>query len=201
MSLFPGDGVLLGEKLGAKLVDMDKVQLHPTGFIDPKDPSNPTKYLAPEAIRGSGGILVNSDGKRFVNELDLRSVVAKAIQEKCSSYRKGDYVGPPFAWCILAPEAQELFGKASLLFYKDKIGLFQEAADVEEAARIIGCDSEMLMATLSDYEQACIAEHCALTQKDTFPSLISDDSTNLILACVTPSIHYTMGGLSINPGK
>jgi succinate dehydrogenase/fumarate reductase flavoprotein subunit len=40
-----GDGVVLGEKLGAELIDMDQVQLHPTGFIDPKDPSNSTKYL------------------------------------------------------------------------------------------------------------------------------------------------------------
>lgn len=55
-----GDGVLLGEELGAELVDMDKVQLHPTGFIDPNDPSNSTKYLAPEALRGSGGVLINS---------------------------------------------------------------------------------------------------------------------------------------------
>lgn len=50
-----GDGVKMGEELGAALVDMDKVQLHPTGFINPKDPSNPTKILAPEAIRGCGG--------------------------------------------------------------------------------------------------------------------------------------------------
>lgn len=46
-SFAQGDGVVLGEELGAELVDMDKVQLHPTGFIDPKNPSNPTKYLAP----------------------------------------------------------------------------------------------------------------------------------------------------------
>ena len=58
-----GQGVRMGEQLGAALVDMDKVQLHPTGFIDPKDPTNNTKYLAPEAIRGSGAILLNSSGR------------------------------------------------------------------------------------------------------------------------------------------
>jgi succinate dehydrogenase/fumarate reductase flavoprotein subunit len=30
-----GDGVAMGEELGAELIDMDKVQLHPTGFTDP----------------------------------------------------------------------------------------------------------------------------------------------------------------------
>lgn len=44
-----------------------------------QDPLNPTKVLGPEALRGSGGILVNQKGQRFVNELDLRSVVAAAI--------------------------------------------------------------------------------------------------------------------------
>jgi len=52
------------------------VQLHPTAFVDPKDPSNPVKVLGPEALRGSGGILVNQQGKRFCNELDLRSRVS-----------------------------------------------------------------------------------------------------------------------------
>lgn len=50
---------------------------HPA--VDVQDPLNPTKVLGPEALRGSGGILVNQQGKRFVNELDLRSVVAGAI--------------------------------------------------------------------------------------------------------------------------
>ena len=199
-SFAQGDGVVLAEKLGAKLVDMDKVQLHPTGFIDPKDPSNPTKFLAPEAIRGSGGILVNSEGKRFVNELDLRSVVANAINKHGSPYRDGDYEGPSFAWCILAQPAQELFGKASLGFYKDKIGLFEEAADVQAAAKIIGCSADDLAETLMMYEDAAMMGHDPVTRKDVFPSVINEDSRDLVLARVTPSIHYTMGGLSINAG-
>ncbi|CAJ1036080.1 FAD binding domain/Oxidoreductase FAD-binding domain, partial [Leishmania utingensis] len=71
-----GDGVKAARELGVELVDMDKVQLHPTGLLDPKDPSNRTKYLGPEALRGSGGVLLNKNGERFVNELDLRSVVS-----------------------------------------------------------------------------------------------------------------------------
>jgi flavocytochrome c len=135
-SFAQGDGVVLGETIGAKLIDMNKIQLHPTGFIDRKNPSSPTKILAPEAIRGCGGILVSSKGERFVNELDLRSVVAKAILENCSQYKDESYVGPPFAWCILSKESQELFGTPTLEFYKDRLGLFDSCADISESILI-----------------------------------------------------------------
>ena len=194
-----GDGVILGEGIGAELVDMDKVQLHPTGFIDPKDPSNPTKFLAPEAIRGSGGILVNSQGERFVNELDLRSVVAAAIQKNCSNYKSDEYEGPPFAWCILSEPAQELFGQPVLSFYKGKLGLFEDCEDVKAVAALIGCKEEVLIKTFEEYSEATTLGTCKRTHKDVFPSVLTPESKGLIVARVTPSIHYTMGGLNINP--
>jgi len=193
-----GDGVTIAESIGAELIDMDKVQLHPTGFIDPKDPSNPTKYLAPEAIRGSGGIMVNDEGKRFVNELDLRSVVAKAIQNHCAPYKDGDYTGPPFAWCILSEPAQKLFGAPVIDFYKNRLGLLEHCADVKAAASLIGCSEGTLIKTLKSYEEAAQVGNCPTTQKDIFPAMITPDSQNLILCRVTPSIHYTMGGININ---
>eukprot|EP00804_Cyclotella_cryptica_P007869 CCRYP_001430-RA/>CCRYP_001430-RA protein AED:0.48 eAED:0.70 QI:0/0/0/1/1/1/2/0/72 len=52
---------------------MEKVQVHPTGWVDPADPSNPAKVLAGELMRGVGGILMNCDGKRFCNELSTRA--------------------------------------------------------------------------------------------------------------------------------
>ena len=59
-----GDGIMLGTSAGAGLVDMEKVQVHPTGWVDPTDPNNPGKILAGELMRGVGGILINNDGKR-----------------------------------------------------------------------------------------------------------------------------------------
>ena len=59
-----GDGITLGMSVGAGLVDMEKVQIHPTGWVDPKDPSNPGKVLAGELMRGVGGILINKSGMR-----------------------------------------------------------------------------------------------------------------------------------------
>ncbi|KAJ2208092.1 hypothetical protein IW143_004806, partial [Coemansia sp. RSA 520] len=49
-----GDGLRLASALGAALVDMDQVQVHPTGFVAAADPANPTKFLAAEALRGEG---------------------------------------------------------------------------------------------------------------------------------------------------
>ena len=152
-----------------------------------------------EAIRGSGGILVNSEGRRFINELDLRSVVAAGIQKNCSRYSVDGYEGPPFAHCILSEGAQELFGKPVLSFYKDKLGLFEECADVDEVARLIGCEKKVLLNTLEEYEKSAKIGTCKATHKDVFPSIITPKSTSLVVAKVTPSIHYTMGGLNINP--
>ncbi|KRY12978.1 putative fumarate reductase, partial [Trichinella spiralis] len=49
-----GSGVKMARLIGAKLIDMDKVQVHPTGFVDPEQPDAGTKFLAAEALRGSG---------------------------------------------------------------------------------------------------------------------------------------------------
>ena len=60
---------------------MDQVQVHPTGFVDPKDPDAKTKFLAAEALRGVGGLLIDKNGARFVNELDRRDAVTAAMQK------------------------------------------------------------------------------------------------------------------------
>ena len=72
---------------GLSLVDMDQVQVHPTGFIEPSRPDAETKFLAPEALRGCGAILLDPTGRRFVNELGRRDHVTKAIFDHCSNYQ------------------------------------------------------------------------------------------------------------------
>jgi ferredoxin-NADP reductase len=186
--------------IGAAPVDLDKVQLHPTSFIDPKDPLNPTKILGPEALRGSGGILVNQAGVRFVNELDLRSVVSAAIMGHCQKYRCQDgQAGNHFAWCILNAEAQRKFGLPSLKFYQHTKGLFEAAPDFPSLARdVIGCDPAALRATIEAYGKAAALGMDTATHKNTFPALFAWDDKDLVAARVTPAIHYTMGGLRIS---
>lgn len=62
---------------------MLQVQIHPTGLVNPSDPNNPSKMLAPEAMRGSGGVLLNGGGHRFCNELNTRANVTAAIMANC----------------------------------------------------------------------------------------------------------------------
>lgn len=38
-----GEGLALAQAAGAQLIDLDQVQVHPTGFLDPKDPENSVK--------------------------------------------------------------------------------------------------------------------------------------------------------------
>jgi NAD(P)H-flavin reductase len=187
----------MARAIGAHLVDMDKVQLHPTGFIDPKDPGNQTKYLGPEALRGSGGVLINTHGQRFVNELDLRSVVSAAIIAQKAVYQNSN--GASFAFCILNNAAAKLFGLGALKFYWKTLGLFEEASDVDALAKMIGCSVDVLRETLAQYGSTSRSRTpCPLTGKRTFPCVV-DGQGPFYVSIVTPSIHYTMGGCLISP--
>jgi len=86
-----GDGLALAYEAGVDLVDMEMVQFHPTGMVWPKKAAG---TLATEAIRGEGGILLNSKGERFMKnyypqrmELGPRDVVARSIYNEIVSGR------------------------------------------------------------------------------------------------------------------
>jgi aspartate oxidase len=82
---------------------MDRIQVHPSGFIDPSAPQSNSKFLAPEALRGSGGLLLNARGERFANELGSRSYLADAILTHCSPHEVLLETGrtQPFAFMLL----------------------------------------------------------------------------------------------------
>jgi succinate dehydrogenase / fumarate reductase flavoprotein subunit len=74
-----GDGIALAYKAGLPLKDMEFTQFHPTGMI-------PSGILITEAARGEGGYLLNSEGKRFMEEyakskmeLAPRDIVSRAM--------------------------------------------------------------------------------------------------------------------------
>lgn len=70
------DGLVLAYRLGAPLREMDSFQYHPTGIAWP---SAMAGSLVSEAARSSGAFLVNGLGRRFVDELLSRDIVAAAI--------------------------------------------------------------------------------------------------------------------------
>jgi succinate dehydrogenase / fumarate reductase flavoprotein subunit len=86
-----GEGACLAYEAGAELIDMEMVQFHPTGMVWPRKALG---TLATEAIRGEGGILLNSNGERFMKnyypermELGPRDIVARAIFNEIASGR------------------------------------------------------------------------------------------------------------------
>lgn len=82
-----GDIIKATSGANLSLIHMNRVQVHPTGFIEPSQPLAHTKFLAPEAIRGCGAILLNAEGKRFVNELGRRDHVTGEMMKHCKPYQ------------------------------------------------------------------------------------------------------------------
>jgi succinate dehydrogenase / fumarate reductase, flavoprotein subunit len=60
---YTGDGHSLAYRAGAELIDMEFVQFHPTGMIWPPSVQG---ILVTEGVRGEGGVLLNSAGRRFM---------------------------------------------------------------------------------------------------------------------------------------
>lgn len=74
-----GDGHKMAINIGSRAIDMEKIQVHPTGLVDPKDPKAKVKFLAAEALRGVGGLLLDNEGQRFCDELGRRDYVTGEI--------------------------------------------------------------------------------------------------------------------------
>ena len=95
-----GDGVIHSYDAGAELVDMEMMQFHPTGMVWPPGVRG---LLVTEGVRGEGGLLRNSEGKRYMEnydpkkmELSTRDVVARAnyteVQEGRGTEHGGVYL-------------------------------------------------------------------------------------------------------------
>ena len=76
-----GHGVAMAYRVGARLIDLEYVQFHPTVFFK----KNAPRFLVTEALRGEGGVIVNARGERFMDALHPRGslaprdIVARAI--------------------------------------------------------------------------------------------------------------------------
>src|SRR5499426_2541855 len=92
-----GDGPALAYEIGAELQDMEMVQFHPTGMVWPPGVRG---ILVTEGVRGEGGILLNSEGERFMErydpikkDLSSRDVVARSIYKEVLAGRGSPHGG------------------------------------------------------------------------------------------------------------
>merc|ERR1712050_515659 len=204
-----GDGIKMGEKVGAKAIDLEWVQVHPTGLVKPDDPDAKIKFLAAEALRGVGGLILDKNGKRFANELGRRDYVTGEMWKN----------KPPFRLCLNKAASDEIIWHAKHYTGRGVMKFYESG---EAFAKDIGVP----VSVLEDTHQAHF-ESAKKTEKDpdggswpAYPSGKSWDEAsgktgsgkkfyhNIIpgsavksepfyVAIITPVIHYCMGGLEI----
>lgn len=186
----PGSQPLL-TAVGAGLLDMDQVQVHPTGFVDPKTPESPLKFLAAELLRGEGGILLRpEDGVRFVNEMETRLNVTNAITQK-ASVAEGEV---PRQWNVQLVLDEGAFeaARSHIEFYLWK-GLMQKTtvSELGPAALI----------TIQEYANVVAGEAKDAFGRTSFGQWKLREATPesvVYIGRVTPVVHFTMGGVTIN---
>lgn len=194
----PGTHSIL-EDIGAHLVDMESIQIHPTGFIQPSEPQARVKFLAAEMLRGEGGILLHQ-GKRFVNEMGTREHVSNVIMKLPTKHstQNGDSSAEELTqWdvqLLLDPGACEA-GASHIGFYLWK-GLLvkKKVNELDEATRQTIRDySAIASGKREDSFGRSAFGHWKLTGDDT-----QDEEQEVCIGQVTPILHFTMGGAAIN---
>ena len=174
-----GDGIKLATEIGAGLVDMDQVQVHPTVKQDTGH-----AYLIGEATRGEGAILVNAKGERFVNELDTRKNVTNAINE----------LPEKSAYLIYDSGIRE--NVHAINFY-DHIGLVEHGDSLADLAANIDVDPETLQATVASWNEAVTSGQDSAFGRDSGMDQTIDHGGYEAIH-IAPAVHYTMGGLKID---
>ncbi|GMH80576.1 hypothetical protein TL16_g08603, partial [Triparma laevis f. inornata] len=199
-----GDGISVATALGAAVVDMDKVQLHPTGWVDPSDPTAGTKTLAAELMRGVGGVLLNTKGERFCNEVSTRSNVTHHMLLHDAKYAETgvwEIESPiPDIWLVLSEEAGEEAGRHVEL-YSHK-GLLTEVKGLKGVAKFMegGVGEKGLKRTFEQYAKAAVSG----SGEDEFGKRVFRNLAGNLkggkfwVGKVTPVLHYCMGGLRID---
>lgn len=180
-----GDGIRLAESVGAELVDMQYVQLHPTGFIDPRDRDNHVKVLAAEVVRGIGGILLSPQGTRFVNELGTRKAVVDQMLVSAAATNNEERA----FWLVISSHSVPL-AERLLQIYVSR-GLLRNITNPEDLTALVGKNA---LGSLEAYSDAATD---AFGRQDRL-GLPMHQADYWLVGEVTPVVHYTMGGIKID---
>ncbi|KAF5345272.1 hypothetical protein D9758_008488 [Tetrapyrgos nigripes] len=179
-----GDGQKMAMAIGASAVDLEKVQVHPTGLVDPNEPNAKVKFLAAEALRGVGGLLLDNTGSRFVDELQHRDYVTGKMWEN------GKY---PIRLVLNGRASKEIEWHCK--HYVGR-GLMKRFDSGEALAKEMGIPAAKLRKTFEDYNQSVRTKKDPFGKKFFSGEWSFDDFFHV--AIMTPVLHYTMGGLEID---
>merc|ERR1711904_139748 len=136
-----GDGIKMGERVGAKTIDLEWVQVHPTGLVKPDDADAKVKFLAAEALRGVGGLVLDKNGKRFANELGRRDYVTGEMWKN----------KPPFRLCLNKAASDEIIWHCK--HYTGR-GVMKFYASGAELAKDMGVPLQTVIDTIQQHYEA-----------------------------------------------
>ncbi len=106
------DGLVLGYRVGAKLLYADTLQYHPTGAAYPEQIFG---ALVTEKVRSLGAKLVNAEGEVFMHPLETRDVAAASIIRECTSRSKGLDTGSGCAVWLDTPMIEKIGGEGTIM--------------------------------------------------------------------------------------
>jgi hypothetical protein len=181
-----GDGIKMATSLGADTFDMHCVQIHPTGLVDPAEPDAKVKFLAAEALRGCGGVLLDNQGERFADELGKRDYVTGRMW----GHKKG-----PYRLVLNSKAAAQIAWHCE--HYSSR-GLMREMSGAE-LAKEMGVTQKKLQGTFDVYNKAAENPGTDEFGKKFFNAtpVMADDK--FMVAIVCPVVHYCMGGVAGGP--
>lgn len=171
-----GDGITMAQKVGADVVDMDQIQIHPTVEQN-------TSALITEGLRGDGAILVNAEGLRFCDEVGTRNVVSAAEIAQTGGY----------AYLVVD---QAMVDASSVISGYIKKGLTVTGEDYAALAKEMGVPADAFAATMESWNAAVEAKSDPEFGRTSFASPLNSGPYYAIK--VAPGVHHTMGGLRIN---
>lgn len=171
-----GQGIEMAQAIGAATVDMDQIQIHPTVEAN-------TAALITEGLRGDGAILINEEGKRFIDEVGTRDVVSAAEIAQTGSY----------SWLVVD---QAMADASSVIQGYIKKGYTVTGATYEELGKAMGVDAAAFAETMEKWNGYVEAKNDPDFGRTSFANKL--DTAPYYAIKVTAGVHHTMGGLKIN---
>lgn len=171
-----GQGIEMAQAIGAATVDMDQIQIHPTVEAN-------TAALITEGLRGDGAVLINAEGKRFIDEVGTRDVVSAAEIAQTGSY----------SWLVVD---QAMADASSVIQGYIKKGYTVTGATYEELGKAMGVDAAAFAETMEKWNGYVEAKNDPDFGRTSFANKL--DTAPYYAVKVTAGVHHTMGGLKIN---